>query len=280
MRKFFNLMVAVMLAAVTTGCSMRDLADIEPTAWEKQQFEREVRQSVAKAVKTPGIDNGSTIVVTNSGDTLIAPSDTTLKAADIRTVYVDIQAPAYPRKISSRALEISSVIMVIILVAGTILLILIGVFVMIFRRQHGRNKSINHAIDEGYQLPESFFTGAPTAAPITINQISEVKPCSADNTNPPANNPGEPCTTPPPHYEQASHNISSTIRDAVKGINSVSNPAVYQSLRKGMLLVAFGLLTFIFFASIRTIPLGFLCGGTLVILGAAKLFTYFLYRRG
>lgn len=66
----------------------------------------------------------------------------------------------------------------------------------------------------------------------------------------------------------------------MKGINSVSNPAAYQSLRKGMLLVAFGLLTFIFFASIRTIPLGFLCGGTLVILGAAKLFTYFLYRRG
>ena len=72
MRKIFNLMVAVMLAAIAAGCSVRDLADIEPTGWEKQQFEREVRQSVAKAVNTPGIDNGSTIVVTNAGDTLIA----------------------------------------------------------------------------------------------------------------------------------------------------------------------------------------------------------------
>lgn len=280
MRKIFNLMVAVMLAAIAAGCSVRDLADIEPTGWEKQQFEREVRQSVAKAVNTPGIDNGSTIVVTNAGDTLIAPSDTTLKASSIRTVYVDIQSPAYPNKISSRALEISSVIMVIILVAGSILLILIGVFVVIFRRQHGRNKSINHAISEGYQLPESFYTGVPSSPSITINQISEVKPRTADNTNAPTDNNGEPSTTPPPHYATASPNLSSTIRDAAKSINNVSNPTSYQTLRNGLLLVGFGVLIFIFFASMGSIPPGFLCGGTLVILGAAKLFTYFYCRKG
>ena len=182
MRILFKIITPVLLVLATTGCSLRDLADaVEPASWEKQKFEREVSKAVRRAVNTPGIDNGSTIVVTMSGDTLIAPTDSIPATSQLRTVYVDIQSPTYPSGISGRTLEIAGVIAIISVVAGIIVLILLGVFIVIFRRQHGRNKAINHAIDQNYDLPESFFTGVPASPAITINQLKEIHHNAANN---------------------------------------------------------------------------------------------------
>ena len=130
MRILFKIITTVLLVLATTGCSLRDLADaVEPASWEKKQFEREVSKAVRRAVNTPGIDNGSTIVVTMSGDTLIAPTDSIPATSQLRTVYVDIQSPTYPSGISGRTLEIAGVIAIISVVAGIIVLILLGVFI-------------------------------------------------------------------------------------------------------------------------------------------------------
>ncbi len=144
----------------------------------------------------PGIDNGSTIVVTSDGDTLIAPVDTTLQASRIRTVYVEIPAPEYPHRISTRAIEIFTILSVISFVGGGILLILFGVFVIVIRRQHSRNKAINHAIDEHYELPEAFFTGSPAAPPVTINHINTTASPASSAT--PTSAPGGPDVPPKP----------------------------------------------------------------------------------
>ncbi len=172
MKLFRSLIAPLLMALLLTGCSISDLYEVEPSHWDKKAFERSITASVKKAVHAPGIDNGSTIVVTSDGDTLIAPVDTTLQASRIRTVYVEIPAPEYPHRISTRAIEIFTILSVISFVGGGILLILFGVFVIVIRRQHSRNKAINHAIDEHYELPEAFFTGSPAAPPVTINHIN------------------------------------------------------------------------------------------------------------
>lgn len=278
MRILFNILTAVMLALVTTGCTLRDLSEIEPTRWEKEQFEREVSKAVRRAVNTPGIDNGSTIVVTSSGDTLIAPADSTLAASQIRTVYVDIKSPEYPRGISTRAMEIASIITVIATIAGIIMLILIGVFIVIIRRQHGRNKAINHAIDQGYELPESFFTGMPAAAPVTINQLKEIHHQPADNHTP--TDPGCQCPPPPAPGDTAVPPVdTSSFHEVVRSISGITDPKSIKELRNGLIMIGFSVIVFMFFMSVRNEPMAFLCGGSLLILGGAELLTLFFARK-
>ena len=84
---------------------------VEPSVWEKEEFKREVRKAVKTAVNAPGIDNGSTIIVTLSGDTLLAPKDSILNAHPERTVYVDIQSPPMPTSgISQRNIQMLTVL--------------------------------------------------------------------------------------------------------------------------------------------------------------------------
>ncbi|MDE6165001.1 MAG: hypothetical protein K2F62_05305 [Muribaculaceae bacterium] len=277
MKILFNIIVAVVLALASSGCSLRDLTEVEPTGWEKQQFEREVSKAVRRAVNTPGIDNGSTIMVTMSGDTLISPTDSTLTAAQLRTVYVDIQSPAYPRGISTRTLEIASIISVISVIAGVIVLILLGVFVVIIRRRHGRNKAINHAIDQSYELPEAFFTGVPSSPAITINQLKETHVHAETNDD---NQADTQCndTTETPDKTASPIDVAS-IRDAVKSIGGITDPKSFKDLRNGLMLIGFGAIAFMFFLCMHNKALAVLCGGSLAILGGAKLLTLLFSKR-
>ena len=277
MRILFKIITPVLLVLATTGCSLRDLADaVEPASWEKKQFEREVSKAVRRAVNTPGIDNGSTIVVTMSGDTLIAPTDSIPATSQLRTVYVDIQSPTYPSGISGRTLEIAGVIAIISVVAGIIVLILLGVFIVIFRRQHGRNKAINHAIDQNYDLPESFFTGVPASPAITINQLKEIHHNAANNDGQDDVQQDSPDST--PEAETSTVDVTS-IRDAIKSIGSITDPQSFKSLRTGLMLVGFGVIAFLFFMCVDSHAMAVLCGGSLALLGGAKLLTFFFARR-
>lgn len=278
MRILFKIITSVLLVLATTGCSLRELADIavEPESWEKQKFEREVSRAVRRAVNTPGIDNGSTIVVTMSGDTLIAPTDSTLAASQLRTVYVDIQSPTYPSGMSKRTLEIASIIAVISVVAGVVVLILLGVFIVIFRRQHGRNKAINHAIDQNYDLPESFFTGVPASPAITINQLKEIHHNAANNDGQDEIQQDSPDST----SEAAAPTVDATsIRDAIKSIGSITDPQSFKNLRTGLMLVGFSVIVFMFFLCVHSRSMAVLCGGSLALLGGAKLLTFFFAKR-
>lgn len=277
MRILFKIITPVLLVLATTGCSLRDLADaVEPASWEKQKFEREVSKAVRRAINTPGIDNGSTIVVTMSGDTLIAPTDSIPTTSQLRTVYIDIQSPTYPSGISGRTLEIAGVIAIISVVAGIIVLILLGVFIVIFRRQHGRNKAINHAIDQNYDLPESFFTGVPASPAITINQLKEIHHNAANNDGQDDVQQDSPDST--PETETPTVDVTS-IRDAIKSIGNITDPQSFKSLRTGLMLVGFGVIAFLFFMCAHSNAMAVLCGGSLALLGGAKLLTFFFARR-
>ncbi len=267
MKKLIGILVAFLTVTIITGCNLTEtMTTAEPTSWDKQEFEQSVKQSVRRAVQQPGIDNGSTIVVDSKGDTLISAND----SAVTRTVYVEIQAPAYPKGISSRTLDILTMIYVIGVIGATILLILICVLVYTLRRQHNRNKSINNAIEHDYQLPEAFFTGSPAAPQVTINQITQTAPVIIDDNGQPVNS--ETTTS-------STTADSDSIRSALRSVNRACGQMTGKDIRNGFILVGIGLMVFIAFAAGHSPEIGFFIGGSLVVLGLAKFIPYLFNKR-
>ncbi|MCM1028903.1 MAG: hypothetical protein NC342_07990 [Pseudoflavonifractor sp.] len=276
--KFLITFISSMLLLLTmAGCSLDSLSQIEPSYGERHNFEAEVSRAVRRAVHTPGIDNGSTIIVTSKGDTLVAPTDSTLRAADIRTVYVTIESPVYPKRISRSALEMITIASVIAAIALFIFLILLGVFIIVIRRQHGRNKAINHAIDQGYELPEAFFTGAPKAPAVTVNQVVAEPATEACASEPAQPSVGE-CPPPPPSANERVFDTDA-VKDAFRSATKVSAVPSLRDLRNGVILIGFGIVLFLFLAITHAAGAGFLAGGSLAVLGIAKLLTYFFTKR-
>ncbi len=267
-----TILACLLVATVLTGCHLSDLAQAEPDGWERRKFERSVAESVRRAVRTPGIDNGSTIIVTSSGDTLVAPSDSTLLHDNIRTVYIDIESPKYPSGLTNSSMNLIEGVVVTSVIGIFILVIIIGIFVIVVNRQHGRNRLIRRAIDQDYTLPEAFFTGSPMAPDVTVNQIISPESPSAPDTE----TERQSCPPPPP----ASGINLGAVKDAVKevtGMKAASSPL--RDLRNGFILVGIGLVVFISFAVGDKPALGFFVGGILAVLGAAKIFTYFFGRK-
>ena len=217
-------------------------------------------------MQQPGIDNGSTIVVDSHGDTLISATDSTIT----RTVYVDIQSPAYPKGISGKNMEILTIIYVIGIIGAIILLILICVLVYTLRRQHNRNKSINNAIEHDYQLPEAFFTGSPAAPQVTINQITQTAPVIIDDNGQPVN---------PEVSTTTTTADADSVRNALRSVNKACGQMPGKDLRNGFILVGIGLMLFLAFAAGHNASVGFFAGGSLVVLGVAKFIPYLFNKR-
>lgn len=289
MKYIFHALIAVMLSLVATACSISEFAEIEPTGWEKRQFEENIARSVRKAVHTPGIDNGSTIIVTTTGDTLVTPTDSVFAAAPLRTVYVDIQSPVYPKKYSSRSIEVLTIIGVTGSICVAVLLILLGIFIVIVRRQHGRNKIINHAIADNYNLPESYFTGQPQQAPVTINNITSYIPRPAagqpDSGNQQSGTPGATAGTPgtaqePPCYNSGAEPVdASNVNDFLRNLGINDSPVRLKKFRNAVVIIGLGFIFFFTCAAVDNPGLGFFVGGILALLGAAQLLTLFLGRK-
>lgn len=281
MKLFRSLIAPLLMALLLTGCSISDLYEVEPSHWDKKAFERSITASVKKAVHAPGIDNGSTIVVTSDGDTLIAPVDTTLQASRIRTVYVEIPAPEYPHRISTRAIEIFTILSVISFVGGGILLILFGVFVIVIRRQHSRNKAINHAIDEYYELPEAFFTGSPAAPPVTINHINTTaSPASSATPTSAPGGPDVPPEAPSGIPGSGPYQQPQSVVDSIRNFTSSVPDSKAKDLRQGLILAGFAIVLFFGISSAaRDFAPGFLVGGSLMVFALAKLLPLYFGKR-
>lgn len=286
MKYIFHALIAVMLSLVATACSISEFTEIEPQGWEKRQFEENVARSVRKAVHTPGIDNGSTIIVTTTGDTLVTPTDSVFAAAPLRTVYVDIQSPVYPKKYSRRTLEILGIISIVGSICLAVLLILLGIFIITVRRQHGRNKIINHAIADNYNLPESYFTGQPQQAPVTINNITSYIPRPASGQ--PAGSDQQPGTATgapgsaqePPCYNMAGEPVNtSNVNDFLRNLGINDSPIRLKKFRNSVVLIGLGIIGFFTFAVNHNPGLGVFVGGILALLGVAQLLTLFLGRK-
>lgn len=279
MKYIFRVLLAALTAIVVTSCDVQQLQMAEPTSWEKDKFTSSVKQAVRKAVNIPGIDNGTTIVVTNYGDTIIAPTDSALLASPQRIVYVTIESPQYPQGISQRTFQRWAIIWAVAAIAGFILLLLLGIFIVVLRRQHARNKAIYRAISEHYDLPESFFTGIPKAAPITVNQIIETRrPASQDgnctnDTSDINNTAGNYDTCPPPPVD------NDTIRKALKSAGNACSSIPAKDLRSGFIFIGLGVFIFLsFVASGKEAP-ALLIGGAMMVFGIARFIPYLFNKK-
>ena len=219
MKKLIGILVAFLTVTLLTGCNISEaLNNVEPTSWEKHEFEKSVRLAVRKAVQQPGIDNGSTLVVDTKGDTLIVARD----SVTTRTVYLDIQSPAYPKGVSNKTLKVVAAIGIIATIGVILLLILVCVLIYTLRRQHNRNKSINNAIDHNYQLPEAFFTGTPAAPQVTINQFTQPTPVIFDENGQPRTGDTSTTTT-----------DTDTVRNAINNVNKACGLMSSKDIRNG-----------------------------------------------
>lgn len=246
---------------------------LEPLEWEKNEFEREVRKAVKSAVNAPGIDNGSTIIVTMSGDTLVAPQDSLLRTNPARTVYVDITSPAMPaNRISRRNAEIFMIGGVIASVIVIVLIVLFGIFITIWRRQSSRNKILREAIDGNYQLPESYFTGAPSQPSIhyTVNRGSDT--VFEKKTGDEAFD----STLPPAYKDNAGENA---INNMVKDVTKLGSAERLRQFRNGIIFSGIGIVIFFGFCIGNAVPVGIIAGGTLLIIGLSKLITIYMSNR-
>lgn len=268
MKKLLHIITVAIIALIATSCTIDDLPTVQPTEWEKREFKESVSRAVRKAVNRPGIDNGTTIVVTSNGDTLIAPTDTTLAASSIRTVYVDIQSPQYPNGLTSKALGVYSVMALVVGIAVMVLLILVGVFIVVIRRQHARNKAIYRAIAEHYDLPESFFTHAPKAAPITVNQTIQTAARTVVSEGPGDEPPSVTVEETIPRIDKK------TIESSFKAAGKACSEMPAKELRNGFILCGIGVFSFLAFAAADTPGLGFLVGGALIVFGVARFIPY------
>lgn len=267
MKTILNTLLLWLLTVSLAGCSFGRVSVVEPTNWQKNEFEKSVRNSIRKAVQAPGIDNGSTIIVTSQGDTLIAPVDSTMRAVPNRTVYVEIQSPEYPRGVSQHFVEMITITALVAAIFLIILIIMIMVFLTVIRRQGSRNKLISKAIDSNYPLPESFYTGQPKSAAIKVTQLF------TKNKENQKENIAEPET--PPAEEKIFEN---GFKESIKTLTPDSEGKIKQ-LRSSFIMIGLGIIIFISFASGGVPQVGFFIGGTIFVFGIAKLLTYYLTNR-
>lgn len=275
MKKLLGLAIFAIFATLATSCSLSDLPQLEPTHWEKEQFEKHVENTVRDALRTPGIDNGATLVITQEGDTLLAPVDTTLVKSDIRTIYLKVE-PQYPKGISSKWTDMIVGCSIAGFICLVVLLLLFGIFILVMRRQHANTKIIRSAIENNYELPEAYFTRSPRAPKVTVNQLFENPQKTADGPAPSAGN-----STPGDNADMearaaaAAATDSQAIREAVKGATS-SGAVSVKEMRQGFIMIGIGVILFLAFAASDNVALAFIAGGTLLVLGLAKFLPLFI----
>lgn len=276
MKSLLYSLAFLLLTAVMTGCTIDQLNSVEPSNWQKHEFEKSVRDAVRKAVQSPGIDNGTTLVVTSAGDTLIAPLDSVMRATPNRTVYVEIQSPEYPRGLSSNTLELFTVTGVVIMICIIILIVILMVFITVLRRQGSRSKIISKAIDSSYPLPESFYTGQPKPATVKVTQLFQRKireTVAGDNATVTVEKEGSETV------REEEKVMDENLKEGLSLTSDYATPDKIKNLRNSFILIGLGIVLFISFAAGGNPDVGFFVGGTCLVIGASKLLTYYLSKK-
>ncbi len=259
--KYIRFFLLALLSVVTFSACV-ELPSVEPSKGDVNAFQRQVRKSMIKAVQSPGIDNGSLLVVTVDGDTLIAPKDSVQAATPSKIIYMELMPPRMPKAaLSSKSVDAIMILAVIGMICVVILIAVIGVFRVMLSRQRQRNKIISEALEAGVQLPESFYTGQQTQAEVNYTIINGGDAPAAT----PASNPNIPDV---PDTQTSSQPLPQMPKPAV-------NDNVRQ-LRQGIMLIGLGLVMFLGFAAAHADAVGIISGGCMMVVGVAKLATIYL----
>lgn len=272
MFKLFRIILSfVSVLAVFTSCDTGYLTEVEPDHWQKAQFQKQVTKALRQAAQSPGITDGTTLIVSMTGDTLLAPADSAMRVKPARTVYVELQSPEYPKTVSSKALAIFTTAGIVGLIIIVILIIIFGVFITVWRRQRGRNRTVSEAITNNYTLPESFYTGQPSQGPVTI--YNNIVRTGSKNTTTPDDESTDNTTQRPPVSNMTD---TDTLRDIMK---LPSDQSQLKQLRLTFCLIGIGIFIFLGLAASGEAPAGFIFGGIPLVIGVSRLLSNIFIKR-
>ncbi len=202
------------------------------------------------------------VVVSQTGDTVVAYSpDSIAEGSPVRkiTVHVDEHKDMRPFTIDHQR-QLITAISAITIPCVTVLLIALAILIFIFVRNRNRNAIISQAIDKGYELPESFYSGQSTTRIIYQNAPAQSKAYSENSDN-------------NTHSTESSLNTSAQINNMppIPPTPPVSN----RNLHSGIQLAVIGLCILIFFIVIDTASVGIIAGGIPLLLGLGRIASWY-----
>lgn len=212
--------------------------------------------------------NRPIVVIGENKDTLLQySSDTILGAERASTIIINKfeKLPGAidditPIDISANELEkeqiyARTVAIAIIAPCATIFLVIIAVFIFLLYKNREKNRLIAKAIENNYQLPDSFYCGSAT-------NIYESKESGRTyNSTPQTDREGQ--QLPPlPNIPPAPVNLFEK--------NQFTN---------GVTLTIVGLMIFLFFVCLGVSFVGFLAGGIPMAIGLSRIATFYYFRR-
>lgn len=242
---FFLSLAFAMFPLVTMASAVPEQSEID----EAEQIVAKARETVAEVLNTP------ILIVSESNDTLY---DNTSSAADTGNITITIHSDhenaesVQLTKADLQELNVTRTAIMVGVIAPciTIALIVIVVLIFLLYRYRAKNRIIEKAIENNYQLPDSFYTG--TVAPVAKETVVKEEKHDDSSELPPL-----PKTTP---------DIPLTPMDKQMITNSIR-------------MVLIGLFIFLFFVFIGAGFVGVLAGGIPFAIGASRLLSYYYFRK-
>lgn len=234
--KFFLVLLTISTFAVT-GRSQTVGDDIEEKA---EQITALVLERVSDALNRP------VVVVGEADDTL-----TVVKSADDESNVVTIRIEReYDYNAAENTLNTLRIVAIVVPCA-MIAIIVFAVLWFLLMRIKGRNQLIAKAIDNNYQLPDSFY----------LRTDNRQDAADTANTDAASSRRADPNLPPLPNVPPRPYNTFERRQIS----NSIS-------------LVVAGIIVFLFFISFNAVTPGILFGGIPFAIGASRLACYWYFR--
>lgn len=227
-----------------------------PEEMDSKDLEQKISDIQARAIENihDALDQ-PLVVVSQTGDTIVAyMPDSVSEGTSVRniTVRVDDKKDIRPYLVQEQRKSLMA-ISVVIIPCVTVLLIAFAVLFFIFVRNRNRNTIISQAIEKGYELPESFFSGQNTTRIIYQNG-----PMPATNsTNEPNGRTYNPA--------------SETNMPPIPPVPPVDD----KNLQNGIKLAVVGLCLLAFFLIVDAASVAILAGGIPLLLGLGRIFSWY-----
>lgn len=232
-----------------------------------------VIKEIIKEVKTEVEDvmNKPVVIINSENDTIYSQNIDTLANSggitimlkndsnnDMESYRLQNQAWEMEQHKADKQHEFVLIIIAISVPSLIIAILIIATFIFLFNRVKSKNKLIEKAIENNYQLPDSFYT-----------RSIYYKVYSNRGYNTPR--------------EDAEKNQDEDNKDNLPPLPNCSmtsfNPFEQKQIRNAIVLSVIGIFIFLFFAGNGVPGVGFLIGGIPFALGASRLISFWLFRK-
>lgn len=254
MKKLLSIFPIMLIILATTVSASAQNSNIEEKAEQLAgSIIEKTRQKVEKILDEPVV-----VVAQEGGDTLFQMQlDSISRDTSIKSIVINVPNPNPDDEfwINSHTIaeeghsHLRKIVAIgVIFPCITIVLIIIAIIVFLIVKNNQRNKVIYKAIENNYQLPESFYSSSKK----TLEDGSTVE-------NPTSAEPPVPGMPPIPK-------------------NMPYTPSERKTFTTGITQIIIGLFVFLFFISVDSMTAALLFGGILLAIGVSKIIPFFIFR--